>query len=83
LLLLGESEKMFIPRLDKYSYPTNEDYQHFHDCEIRMQGKLDECKRCKYVWNHWYGTVFPYDSNSSYNEKTKKNRKKGVKSDQK
>ena len=68
---------MFIPRLDEYSYPTDEDYQHFQGCKIRIGGKLNECKRCKYVWDHWYGTFFPYNI-SIDNEKAEK-----IKSEQK
>jgi hypothetical protein len=55
---------VFIPRLEKYKYPIDEDYQHFLDCETRKQGKLNECGRCKYVWSHWYGTDIPYDMDS-------------------
>ena len=52
---------MFIPRLEKYKYPIDEDYRHFLDCEIRKQGRLNACGRCKYVWDHWYGTDAPYN----------------------
>jgi hypothetical protein len=52
---------MFIPRLEKYKYPIDEDYRHFLDCEIRKQGRLNDCGRCKYVWDHWYGTDAPYN----------------------
>jgi hypothetical protein len=52
---------MFIPRLEEYSYPRDGDNLHFLECKIRLQGKLKECKLCKYVWDHWYGTDTPFD----------------------
>jgi hypothetical protein len=67
---------MFIPRLDEYSYPTDEDYQHFQGCKIRIRGKLNECKRCKYVWDHWYGTFFPYNIRIDNEKEEKLNRNK-------
>lgn len=52
--------KLFIPRFDEYLYPLDQDYEHFIDCGIRKSGKLDECNKCKYVWDHWYGTDVPF-----------------------
>jgi len=52
---------MFIPRFEKYTHPSDEDYEHFIKCKIRNKGKLSECKRCKYVWDHWYGTNAPFN----------------------
>ena len=36
--------------------------KHFNECGTRLQGKLDECNRCRYVWNHWYGTTVMFSS---------------------
>ena len=38
----------------------DQDYKHFIDCSIRKSGKLYDCNRCKYVWDHWYGTDIPF-----------------------
>ncbi|MGA9317623.1 MAG: hypothetical protein WCD28_06535 [Nitrososphaeraceae archaeon] len=53
---------MFIPRQDGFDYPLDQDYEHFNECGTRLQGKLDECRRCKYVWDHWYGTTVMFNS---------------------
>ena len=42
--------------------PLDQDYEHFNECGTRLQGKLDECNRCRYVWNHWYGTTVMFTS---------------------
>ena len=55
-----KTRNLFIPRFDKYMYPLDQDYEHFIDCDIRKSGKLYECDRCKYVWDHWYGTDIPF-----------------------
>ncbi|CAN5507633.1 hypothetical protein BH18THE2_BH18THE2_27130 [soil metagenome] len=56
--------RIFIPRFENYEYPSDEDYEHFNDCGTRKNGKLFECKQCKYVWDHWYGTSTSFNNNN-------------------
>lgn len=55
-----KTRKLFIPRFDKYLYPLDQDYEHFIVCGIRKSGKLYDPNRCRYVWDHWYGTDVPF-----------------------
>lgn len=36
--------------------------EHFNKCGTRLQEKLDEYKRCRYVWDHWYGATVGFTS---------------------
>ena len=36
--------------------------EHFDECGTRLQGKLDEYTRCRYTWDHWYGTAVDFTS---------------------
>lgn len=61
---MGRLEKLidiYIPRFENYKHPSDEDYRHFINCEIRNKGGLFECEQCKYVWDHWYGTNMPFN----------------------
>jgi hypothetical protein len=53
---------LFILGHDGFEYPLEQDYDHFSECSTRLEGKLDECNRCRYVWDHWYGTTVQFDS---------------------
>ena len=53
---------LFLPRYDGFEYPLDQDYEHFSECKMRLQGKLNECDRCKYVWDNWYGTSIQFNS---------------------
>jgi hypothetical protein len=53
--------KSFIPRFESYEFPSDEDYEHFTNCEVRNSGRLFECRHCIYVWNHWYGTTISFN----------------------
>ena len=55
------TSSFFIPRFENYEYPSDENYEHFTNCELRNSGKLFDCKECIYVWNHWYGSDKPFD----------------------
>jgi hypothetical protein len=39
--------RIFIPRFEKYDYPSDEDYEHSSDCDMRKNRKLFERKQCK------------------------------------
>ena len=54
----------FIPRNDGFEYPLDQDYEHFSECEMRLQGKLDG-DLCRYVWDNWCGTSIKFNSSNA------------------